>query len=348
MAESGLRRTTPLATATLVIGANLPDVDFIATAWGRDTMLHVRRGVTHGILGVALLPVALAVGMVIFDRFRRSRKPDAEPARFEKLLMLSYLAVLTHPALDWLNNYGVRLLSPFDDRWFYGDALFIIDPWLWLMMGAAVILAHSRGWLSGSGWIVLGTSTTALVTLHPFPHLVAKVAWIIGVAGIVWLRWRDGRAHRLARAMLGVSAVYIVLMIVGSRIAVSRAESWLTARGMKPNRIMAGPLPANPFVRDVIAVTPEGYRFYELDWMRGGAMIETHPPLTGDERGPIVEAALDSEEVRGFRAWMRFPSYEVEELPEGYRVTIRDVRYSRYDSGIGTAVVELDEKLEPR
>jgi inner membrane protein len=62
----------------------------------------------------------------------------------------------------------------------------------------------------------------------------------------------------------------------------------------------------------------------------------------------LVGAALDSEEVRGFRAWMRFPSYEVEELPEGYRVTIRDVRYSRYDSGIGTAVVELDEKLEPR
>ncbi|HSN84406.1 MAG TPA: metal-dependent hydrolase [Polyangiales bacterium] len=348
LAESGLRRTTPLATATLVIGANLPDVDFIATAWGRDTMLHVRRGLTHGILGVALLPAALAVGMILFDRVRRSRKPHAEPARFQTLLALSYLAVLTHPALDWLNNYGVRLLSPFDDRWFYGDALFIIDPWLWLMMGAAVVLARSRAWLSGSAWIVLGASTTALVTLHPYPPMVAKVAWIAGVAGIVWLRWRDGRAYRLARAMVGISVAYIVLMIVGSRIAGSQAESWLMTRGMKPSRIMAGPLPANPFVRDVIAVTPEGYRFYGLDWLRGGALTETHPPLAGDERGPVVQAALDSEKVRGFRKWMRFPSYEVEKLPGGYRVTIRDVRYSRYDSGIGTAVVELDEKLDPR
>ena len=23
---------------------------------------------------------------------------------------------------------------PFDHRWFYGDAMFIIDPWLWLAL----------------------------------------------------------------------------------------------------------------------------------------------------------------------------------------------------------------------
>ena len=43
------------------------------------------------------------------------------PARVGPLLLISYLGVLSHVLLDYLNNYGVRLLMPFSDRWFYGD-----------------------------------------------------------------------------------------------------------------------------------------------------------------------------------------------------------------------------------
>jgi len=53
------------------------------------------------------------------------------------LLALSMLAILTHPTLDWLNVYGMRWLMPFDGTWFYGDSLFILDPWLWLLLGGA-------------------------------------------------------------------------------------------------------------------------------------------------------------------------------------------------------------------
>ena len=43
---------------------------------------------------------------------------------------------------------------------------------------------------------------------------------------------------------------------------------------------------------------------------------------------------------------MRFPAYAVEELADGYRVTIRDVRYARLGGpGLGNAVVELDRDL---
>ena len=65
--------------------------------------------------------------------------------RTRSLLLLSYVGVLSHVALDLLNTYGVRLLMPFDRRWFYGDALFIIDPWLWLALGAGVWLARRHG-----------------------------------------------------------------------------------------------------------------------------------------------------------------------------------------------------------
>jgi inner membrane protein len=46
--------------------------------------------------------------------------------------------------MDWLNSYGVRLLMPFSNRWFYGDALFIVDPVLYVVFGAAVVWSRIR------------------------------------------------------------------------------------------------------------------------------------------------------------------------------------------------------------
>jgi inner membrane protein len=50
LAEAGLKKKTALAAGTLIIGANLPDIDAIAMLWGNDHALYFRRGWTHGIL----------------------------------------------------------------------------------------------------------------------------------------------------------------------------------------------------------------------------------------------------------------------------------------------------------
>jgi len=141
MGEAGLKRRTPLGNVTLMIGANLPDVDAAAMFWGRTASLGFRRGWTHGVLAMCLWPVVLAGAMLAIDRLRR-RPPDAPPARFAGLLLLAALSVWSHPLLDLTNVYGVRLLMPFSDRWFYGDTLFIVDPWMWLALAAGVVLAR--------------------------------------------------------------------------------------------------------------------------------------------------------------------------------------------------------------
>jgi inner membrane protein len=125
-------------------------VDVLAYLWGPEADLAFRRGWTHGVLALALWPLLLAGSMVLLDRglrqFRRASLPsDVRP---RQLLLLSGIAILTHPALDTLNTYGVRWLMPFSGRWFYGDTLFIVDPWMWLTLGAGVLLsrrpAHGR------------------------------------------------------------------------------------------------------------------------------------------------------------------------------------------------------------
>jgi inner membrane protein len=133
--EAGLKRTTPLANATLMVAANLPDVDVLVFATGVPSVA-IRRGWTHGVLAQAMLPLAFASIVYAVGRSRG--------ARFGPLVLLSYVGVYSHVLLDLLNNYGVRLLMPFSNRWFYGDALFIVDVWLWLMLGAGVWLSRRR------------------------------------------------------------------------------------------------------------------------------------------------------------------------------------------------------------
>ena len=143
LGEAGLKRSTPLAMATLLVGANLPDVDAVTYVYADSpTSFAFRRGWTHGALAMAVLPVVLAGAVLGWDRFvRRRRRPEKAPARFRALLLLSFVSVLSHPLLDFLNTYGVRFLYPFSKRWFYGDALFIVDPWIWAALILGVVLA---------------------------------------------------------------------------------------------------------------------------------------------------------------------------------------------------------------
>ena len=138
--ETGLKTRTRWGNPVLMIAANLPDVDVLAFA--TDTpAVALRRGMTHGVLAQALLPV-MFTGLVLLLDWWRPPSKAGQRARAAPLLLLSYIGVLSHVGLDWLNNYGIRLLMPYSNRWFYGDAVFIADPWLWLIFGAGIFLAR--------------------------------------------------------------------------------------------------------------------------------------------------------------------------------------------------------------
>lgn len=145
--QTGLKRKTGLAMPALIIGANIPDIDASCVLLVDMHHLALRRGITHGPIAWIVLPLLLAGGLWWFDRWqaRRGKRPAGRaPVHFGWLFALSLIGCLTHPALDWMNSYGVRLLEPFSHRWFYGDVLFIIDLWLWLGLGFATWLSLRR------------------------------------------------------------------------------------------------------------------------------------------------------------------------------------------------------------
>ena len=142
-AEAGLKHRTRFGAATLMIAANLPDLDALVFATDVPSVAF-RRGWTHGIVAQVFLPIALTAAMCAVGRMWPA-PGDRIPIRARWLWLLSCVGVFSHVAMDLLNTYGVRLLMPFDGRWFYGDAVFIIDPWLWLVLGTGVWFARRRG-----------------------------------------------------------------------------------------------------------------------------------------------------------------------------------------------------------
>ncbi len=155
LGQAGLKRKTGLAMPALIIGANLPDVDAACFAWLEGVEhLAFRRGITHGPPALVLLPLILAGALYGYDRWQtqRGKRPDARlPVQFGWLYALALIGCLSHPAMDWMNTYGIRLLEPFSSRWFHGDVLFIVDIWLWLGMGFATWLSLRRE-KAGGDW----------------------------------------------------------------------------------------------------------------------------------------------------------------------------------------------------
>ena len=159
LGAAGLSRKTGLGMATLILAANLPDIDAFGILFGHN--LAWRRGWTHGPVALLLLPPLLAALMLAFDRWqarRGSRPPSRAPVHFGWLVALAYIGAISHPMLDFLNTYGIRCLMPFSDRWYYGDALFIIDVWLWLALATGIWL--TRRFRRGGPAIVALAATT--------------------------------------------------------------------------------------------------------------------------------------------------------------------------------------------
>jgi inner membrane protein len=301
LSQTGLARRTRLATATLILGANAPDVDAVAYFIG-DSLLW-RRGWTHGVLALAIWPFALTGVMLAWNRLQRSGSSPARarPVSPTALFWLSALAILTHPTLDFLNNYGVRWLAPFSERWFYGDALFIVDPWIWLVLGAGT---------AASWWLGRRTPPAR--------------AWTTP-----------------ARAALVLVTLYAISMLAFGHATRQLVRDEFARRGVELTRDpMVAPMLATMTRRYVVADAGTRYHVADLRWgwppcLEPGARI-----IPKNDDHPAVRTTRAAPEAQGFLRWARFPFFTVADDGASFLVTMDDARYAP-PAGHSWAVVQV-------
>jgi inner membrane protein len=250
LAEAGLKRKTAVGSATLMIAANLPDIDVIAVPLGHS--LGFRRGITHGVPALVILPALLTLVMLLWHR--RGRSDTAVDARW--LLALSAIGVLTHPFLDWMNTYGMRWLMPVSGQWWYADTLFIVDPWIWLALGAGVWIARRRA------------------SVVPARTALALVAMYIAVMGLLAAQSRTRVRASLAERRITADTVVVEPVPVNPfdrRVIYHWNDAYHLATYSLTRRALSQPWLAIPLNNDGPAVaaanlTPQGREYHS--WAR--------------------------------------------------------------------------------
>jgi inner membrane protein len=316
LGRAGFARRSALGMTALVLGANLPDIDVLAHFGGSGAALEFRRGLTHGVAALLVLPAVFAGALIAVHalgrRLSRTSLPSAMRPR--ELLLLSYVAVLTHPVLDTLNTYGVRWLMPFSERWFYGDTLFIVDPWVWLMLAAGLYFGRRRR---------------------------AKTGFRVNPAG----------PPRLALA--GATA-YMVVMAVSGRIAERIVEREVSRGGVR-QEVMVAPRPITPFTRAVVVAHDDRYITGTFRWLGTPHLVpgSVREFPRGAPDDPDVRAALQAPSAQQFLRWARFPTFHVRRAESGGRaVDIVDLRYASTPRGFGVLTMPVGPQAvragEPR
>src|SRR6266576_2356689 len=215
--KAGLEKLSPGTTTLCVPAANAPDSDILVLIFGgRWAFLHHHRGITHSIVGTAalglILPLIFYGGNLLLSRLRGT----TVRVRLPGLIFASLIVSATHPLMDWTNNYGVRFLLPWSGRWFYGDLVFVVDPFLWLLFGSAAFLLTSNSKRQVALWTLLGGMLTSLLLYAAasgrgleHPGLILSF-WIVVVIAIISF-YRVDLGKRLG-ARLAATAFLILFL----------------------------------------------------------------------------------------------------------------------------------------
>jgi len=362
---TSLKKTENTAICVAVLSSNIPDADFLIrffvsrTDMGSFTYLLHHRGLSHSIL--AALPLGFFCSWLSSRIFKEKLTL--------KLALLGIVGTLLHIFADYWNDYGVHPFTPFLNRWFYGDTIFILEPLLWFaMLPLAIGEKFWKSWRSL--WAGVGLIAIVLLWWGPYaPKSIAAVA-TVWFAFQLWVfsRWKNTWNTVLA-------AVFVVAsFVVGAHEAREKIQSYLSEQSphyYKTISLLTSPAPADPlcwrvvhsmaFADDYIVdlgvvslwpkrIDPKTCHF------RNDGLSETSPvglqePLLvsndkihwqAEYRGSISELKILRQKYPTFDEFLgfaRFPFWK-EQGPDG-PLWVGDLRYAR---GRGKSFTEFEFK----
>ncbi len=306
MGRAGLNRKTALATATLTLAAEAPDLDVVSRFWGSAFALNHHRGFTHSFLGVPL--VAAAVIAFVYGiwrmRGRRIRNPNLPP-RWGLLFIYACLAGLSHILLDYTTAYGVRPLWPFSEHWISWDIVYIVEPVLLIVLVLGLIVPGLSSLINEE----IGARSRSRSAL-PQGRLAAALA-LVGVCAYWGLCDYE---HRHA-------------------IAVLQARTYQNADAL---RASAYPYMADPFRWHGVIETKNF--FATMDVNSRNSEVDPQDEMQvyyKPEETDISLAAKKTYLGRVYLSWAAYPLVEIEDLQNdgmhnsqaAYAVRFRDLRY---------------------
>ena len=335
---ASFRRRAWFASA---LANNLPDFDFVYgnITEGRLGYLLHHRGHTHTLVIGFALGLLAYLGFAWFAR-RELQKPgapalDEATVRNERRLLLGLCLAgpAIHIGMDFSNNYGVHPFWPFSNDWFYGDSIFIIEPWFLVFTVPPLFFASRALWARalfvlflvagvGLAWFfpLVGPGTAAVLTL-------GAAAWFAVTART--------RPERRGVQSLGGSLLVLLTFVVAGRAARAQVLAAGAGSGVTHLDAVLTPGPSNPLCWSALTIATRGDR-YELKAATLSLAPSLLPPEqcrfepSGRSLPPSVErtARTSAPGLRWELAW-HAPLAELRELARSNCAVSAFLRYSR-------------------
>ncbi len=312
LSQTGLNRKTRFATLGLVIGANLPDVDWVTRLAGSATALKYHRGITHSLFGTALL-AALLAGIIFYAGRRAAPRKNAPPLDAFWLLVLCWIATLSHLLLDFTNSYGVRPFLPFSGRWYAWDIMPLIDPLLLSLL-------------------ILGLG---------MPVIFRLISEEVGAG-------KPGYRRGAIFSLCALAVVWGVRDLAHRRVL--RQLDSHTYELEEPLRVGAFPAPANPLQWTGVVETETAFHVLSASALESDVDAERTEVYRKPQPSAALTAAAKTRTGEIFLDFARFPWAQVSETVDGYDAELRDLRFLSLASGRQgfLAEIDLDKELRVR
>jgi inner membrane protein len=273
------------AIIAILCAGLVADMDFLSANFGPSAYLRWNRTATHSIAFI----LVLALAAFLFSLMLRNN-PRASWTGFSWAAITAAAAL--HILMDLLQADPVAPFWPFSPRRFSLDISPAIDPWLLVILAAAILL----------------------------PELFRLVSDEIGS------RAKRPRGRNGAIAGLAFALIYFAMRAQFHGNVTASLEA-RTVSGEIPRRVAAFPDSVSPFLWHSVVETELALHLSTMRSMGGEVSYATGvTTLRKPEPSPVLTSAQSSPAAITFLKTARFPKATVEQETEGFSVEINDLK----------------------
>jgi inner membrane protein len=279
LSRAGFNRKTAYATLAITLAAETPDLDVLWYLRGPVAGFQHHRGITHTFLGAPF--EAMVVVAAVWGIHKLRRKNPVIPPDWLRLWLFSMVGIFLHILLDFTNNYGVRPFLPFSPRWFAWSTVYIVDPFLLLVLALGLLVPA-----------ILGLADREMSKFRePFRGRGLAITVLILMGLYYGLRSAE-HAHAISVART-------------NRVGVASDDN---ATDQPQLRVAAEPYPFSPFHWHAIVETPAYFQTADIQTLPDLVTTsDANDRIAKPEVTPAVVAAKQSWLGRVYLGWAQFP-----------------------------------------
>ena len=248
LAQKRKHITSAIVLASLLAN-NFPDSDMLYASLLSQPfgyLLH-HRGHTHTLLGA--IGCGLIGWLIIHLIFLFIKKPLSKTDTLF-VGLVSIIGSFVHIGLDFLNTYGVHPFWPFNNDWYYGDSLFIIEPTLWISLSLAVYPYATKNILKFIALLPTLLGVGLILFSGKVPIILATI--LVLIFAFIFLTSKNKIINEKSNIWIIVSLIILTSFIIGGRIAKDKIQT----TGKEYVQFVI-PTPSNPFCWSYLQVTHE-------------------------------------------------------------------------------------------